>query len=142
MISAFWATGCGYRYEPGDLYRDGENKGIVIDTDDAGNVKLIMSLDEISGIDADSATKWATSTGNGWRLPTKNEIEKIRKYKALSNKTLNRKKMPPVLSGHTFYWTSTPCSESHTYACGPDGTKCYFSTNASVQYRARAVKEI
>ena len=92
---------------------------------------------------ADSAFIWAEQfDGGGWHLPTKEEMTTIRKYKNLVNSTLERKGYNTILTNHTFYWTGTPCSESHTYACGPDGIKCYFNQNLSSCYRARAVKRI
>lgn len=136
-------AGCSKGYELGDFYSNGDLKGIVVAADADSQPSLILSLDEVTGLDADSAAQWAASLYDGsWRLPTKDEIEVVKKYKYLINKTLQRKKMPPVMMGHSFYWTSSPCSESHTYASGPDGTRCYFNSNASPHYCVRAVKEI
>lgn len=143
LLLLLTAVGCRQGYEPGDYYKSGGISGIVVDVDADGNAKLLMSLEEVQDIDADSASKWAAQLGDGsWRLPTKDEMGKVRKYRALINKTLEHKKLPAVLSGHTFYWTATPCSKSHTYACGPDGIRCYFSTNASPFYRARGVRSV
>lgn len=136
-------AGCSGKYEIGDLYKDKDTKGIVVKVDGDGRAQLVMSLDEAVNIDADSAFIWAEQfDGGGWHLPTKEDMATIRKYKNLINSTLERKGYNTILTNHTFYWTGTPCSESHTYACGPDGIKCYFSQNASSNYRARAVKRI
>ena len=133
---------CNRHYEPGDYYNK-EDKGIVLAVDAEGNAVLLMSLEEAKDIDVDSAAKWALTVGDGnWQLPTKDEMTILKKYKSLVNKTLEYKKQPTVLTGHTFYWTSSPCSETHFYACGPDGIKCFFKTNASPHYRARAVKNL
>lgn len=143
LISVLIFAGCDSKYELGDYYKSGDTKGIVVQVDAEGNPLLILSLFEAENVDADSAQNWvATLEGEGWQLPDKGEMEQINKYKSLINKTLERKGMPTILKNHTFYWTATPCSESHTYACGPDGTRCYFNQNASPLYRSRAVKKL
>lgn len=132
---------CGREYSVGDIYSDGDVKGVVLRVDDSNSPLLLLSLDEISGIDADSANVWASSLGDGeWRLADRQEMEIVRKYRALINNTFERKSYPKVLEGNTYYWTSTPCSESHVYACGPDGVRCYFKSNNTKLYRARAVR--
>lgn len=142
MISLLVLAGCG-KYEIGDLYKDGDTRGVVVQTDNEGNALMVMSIDEAVDIDADSAARWVeTLVGEGWHLPEKGEMAQIKKYKSLLNKTLERKGFSTILTNHTFYWTATPCSESHTYACGPDGIQCYFNQNASPFYRARGVKMI
>ncbi len=136
-------AGCNGKYEMGDFYNDKDTKGIVVQVDNDGRAMLVMSLDEAVDIDVDSAARWAGQIdGNDWRLPTKEEMNAVRKYKNVINSTLERKGCPTILTNHTFYWTGTPCSESHTFACGPDGIKCYFNQNHSSCYRARAVKRI
>ena len=143
IISLLFLAGCSGKYEPGDYYKVGNVKGVVVQTDDNGCVVMLMSLDEAVNIDADSAARWVeTLDGDGWRLPGKSDMEQIRKYKSLINKTLERKELPTILTNHTFYWTATPCSDSHTYACGPDGLRCYFNQSASPFYRARGIKTI
>ena len=140
-ISLFALAACNRAYEPGDYYGK-EAEGIVLAADSEGNATMLVSLVEAKDLDADSAAKWAASLGEGWYLPSKEEMALLKKYKSLANITLDYKKMPPMLTGHTFYWTSTPCSGSHHYALGPDGIRCYFKTNASPCYRARAVKRL
>lgn len=135
--------GCSGGYELGDYYHAGGEKGIVLAVDDGGKVTMLMSVDEAHDLDSDSAMKWASNYADGsWHLPSKEEMAVIKKYKSLMNITIGHKKLQPVMAGHTFYWTSTPCSESHTFACGPDGIRCYFNTNTSPFYRARAVKTL
>ena len=140
-ISLFALAACNRAYEPGDYYGK-EAEGIVLAVDTEGNATMLLSLDEAKDLDADSAAKWAASLGEGWYLPTKEEMALLKKYKSLVNITLERKKLPALLAVHTFYWSSTPCSDSHQYALGPDGVRCYFKTNASPYYRARAVKKL
>ena len=135
-------TGCGGKYELGDYYsRDGV-KGVVVAADDDGGATMIMSLFEASNLDSDSAKLWAEGLEDGWRLPTADEMKIVNKYKSLINITLRNHNEPTILTGHTFYWTSTPAEQSHVYACGPDGVKGYFYNNKSPHYRARAVREL
>lgn len=139
MISLLILSGCSGKYEIGDYYKNGDTKGIVIKNE--SDVLMVMSIDEAVNIDADSAARWASSyDGEGWSLPNKAMMGQIKKYKSVINKTLERKGLPTILTNNTFYWTETACSESHTYACGPDGIQCYFNQNSSPYYRARAVK--
>ena len=136
-------SACSRSYMPGDFYSEGGLKGIVVTADEQGKPTLLLAPEETKGVTAAEAKEWVESYGDGgWHLPTKEEMEQVKKYKTLINKTLEQKKQPVVLTNHTFYWTSTPCSESHTYACGPDGLHCYFSTNNSPYYRGRGVSEM
>lgn len=133
---------CGRSYEPGDLYSCDSVNGIVLQTNENGAPTMLLSIEEASNINADAALQWAESLGNGWHLPDNEEMKIIKKYKSLINITAEREKISPVLTNHTFYWTSTPCSESHVNAFGPNGLRCYFRTNASPYYRARAVTAV
>ena len=136
---SLFLQGCSISYECGDMFKVDGKQSVVVQVDDAGMPLMLLSLDEAVDIDADSAARWATSLGEGWSLPTKEEMEYLKKYKSLINIKLEKKGESPFLKNQTFYWTSTDCSESHTYACGPQGIKCYFNTNSSHLYRARAV---
>ena len=134
-------TACGH-YEVGDYYRKGALKGLVLELDDEGRPALVLSLDEATDLDADSANAWCRGYDDGsWRLPDKREMTQIKKYRSLLNQTLGRKG-EQLLGTNIFYWTSTPCSETHIYARGPLGIKCYFRSNHSAQYRCRAVRTI
>lgn len=142
VIGTLLMAGCARNYEPGDYY-SGEGYDAVVVTVDAENQPLmLMSLDEASSLSADSAMRWVETLGEGWRLPDKNELSKMERVRSLINNTLQKKGLPKVFVDFTYFWSSTPCSESHTYACGPDGLNCYFSENASSSYRARGVRNI
>lgn len=137
LTSILALVGCGC--EVGDFCEEGGVKGIVLSLDDEGNPDMLLSVDEAVNISADSAAKWAESLSSGWRLPTKEEFVTVKSCKSIINERLKNKGLPMLLSPGTFYWTSTECSPSHVNACGPDGIRCYFRTNASGFYRARAV---
>jgi len=129
-------SSCKRSYRVGDLYHQ---QGIVVSVDADGQPTMLLSLDEQRNLDADSALRWAATLDAGWSLPTKEQWELVRKQRILLNRTLDDKHLPAVVRGHTFYWSSSACSPSHTYACGPDGVRCYFRTNRSDLYRARAI---
>ena len=138
----FLLSGCTGVYEPGDSYKGDGYEAVVVSVDDDNQPVIVMSLDEASTLSADSAMRWAEGKGEGWRLPDRSEMSMIDRVRSLINTTLERKGLPPVLKDATYYWSSTPCSETHTYACGPDGVGCYFSENNSSSYRARAVRKV
>ena len=146
FVVSFFFTGCSGEQRVGDLYKDGDIKGIVVSVNSEGHPTMILSLDEAVALNADSAVVWAsnlqTVNGTKWTLPTKEEMILLRKYRSLINNTLRDKKLPLFLENGTFYWTSTPCSESHCNACGPDGVRCYFKMNDTYSYRARGVMRI
>ena len=130
-------------YEVGDYYHKGDLSGVIITLNEEGMPSLLLSLGEAKDLNADSALAWSANYDDGsWRLPDKREMTLINNYKSLLNATLQRKEAPQLFGSNTYYWTSTPCSESHTYACGPMGVKCYFRSNHSPLYRARAVRSI
>jgi len=140
LLSAF--AGCSRHYEVGDYFKKGSLAGVVVDVTPEGGI-LLLSLDEACALDADSAAVWASSFGDaGWHLPDKEEMQQIRRHRSLINQTLENRGLGKILTNHTFYWTSTACSASHFFACGPDGIHCYFSTNNGSLYRARAVRTI
>ena len=143
LLSSALLVGCKSSYAPGDYYSLDGDKGVVVSVDADAQPLLIISLDEVSALDADSALRWGLENeAQGWRLPDKDEIALVNKYKTLINRTMEKHHAPLVLVNHTFYWTSSPCSPTHTYACGPDGLNCYFNQNNSHSYRARKVKNL
>lgn len=142
MMGSTSLSSCRRGYEPGDIIKVDGRRCVVADVDSDKHPVLLLSLEEASDLDADSAARWASTVmgDTNWHLPTREEMERVRKYKSMINMALEKKGEPTILRNHTFYWTSTQCSESHTYACGPIGLQCYFKTNHSTNYRARAVK--
>ena len=143
---AAFLTGCDGGQRVGDIYKNGDIKGIVVSVNSEGQPTMILSTDEAVALNADSALIWASKlqsdNGTEWTLPTKEEMVLLKKYKSLINNTLRNNKLPLFLENGTFYWTSTPCSESHCNACGPDGVRCYFKKNDTYSYRARGVMRI
>ncbi len=136
LLGVIVLVGCGGAYETGDYYSVNGVKGVVVTATD--NALLVVSLDEARGLNADSALAWGDGPEE-WHLPSKTEIEQLWRFRSAINQTLERKGMGRIFGSHTFYWSSTECSPSHVYACGPDGVKCYFRSNKSHLYRARKV---
>ena len=142
IFSVLLLSSCTSVYEPGDIYKGNGYEAVVFAVDADNRPVAVMSLDEASSLDADSALRWVEEKGDGWRLPDRKEIAMIDRTRSLINATLERKGLPPVMKNATYYWSSTPCSETHSYACGPDGVGCYYNENNSSVYRARAVRTI
>lgn len=133
-------AGCQRSYTVGDLYRSNEGNGIVVTTDSTGAAQLILSVDEIADRAWDSAMALQDTAAQGWRLPTSEEMKTLYAARIALNEALTDRDMPKIFGSRTWYWTSTPCSETHAYAWGPDGLKCYYKENSSPLYRVRMVK--
>ena len=136
FISLAALTACGGGYKVGDMYK---RQGVVVAVDGQGMPTMLLALDEQANLDADSAQRWAATLEQGWQLPSHDQWEQIRKQRTLINRTLADKGLPLVAKGQTYYWSSTPCSATHYYACSPDGIRCFFHSNKSNSYRCRAV---
>ncbi len=87
------------RYKKGDLYQEDEKKGVVIKHD--GNRILIIALTGYFG-------PWPRQYANskeGWRLPTRDELEYILSNKADVNSCLSSFGGAPIRSG-VYYWSA------------------------------------
>lgn len=142
FVMLFCACGSDKGYKAGDFYDEGGVEAVVVTADSTGVATMLMSVAEAKDIDADSAKLWASSLGEGWTLPTSEEMNLLYRNRSYINETLEGKKLPTLFGLNTYYWTSTPCSESHVNARGPDGIKCYLASGHSACYRARAVKKL
>ena len=101
------ASACSDSYETGDKYNTSDYEGIVVQVDDEGNPLMIISMVEASNINADSAARWAEGLNEGkensqWHLPSAEEMTVVKRAKAMINKSLENKKMSPILENHTF----------------------------------------
>ena len=136
-------TACSNDAHVGGMYSKGQVKGIILDVSDDGVPSLVLSIDEISGIDADSAARWAAGySDGGWRLPTVDEARLIEKNRYVINGYIEKRGLKVIGNEGNFYWTGTDCSKTHVNALGPYGVRCYFRTNSSNSYRARAVRQL
>lgn len=88
-------------YKVGDLYDDGFKKGVVFEVSDDGKSGKIVSLEERT-LNWDRAKEWCASLGDGWYLPTKEELKTLYKAKTSVNDTLKANGLS-LLSG--YYWS-------------------------------------
>ena len=89
-------------YEVGDYYSRGDVSGLVLKVDDEGAPLMLLSMDEVADLDADSALLWGTTYDDGgWRLPDKEEMAYINKYRSLVNATLARRQEPQMMGPNT-----------------------------------------
>lgn len=151
-LLALGLAACQREVAVGDIYRDGSLKGIVVELDSEGHPTMLLSLEEASGLCADTALMWADALNqNGeevqWVLPDYEQMNIVAQHKVEINAAAASRGEAKVLPNRSWYWTSTPCANefcpscpvTHVYALGPDGLRCYFKENHSALYRARAV---
>lgn len=131
-------------YKPGDLYDENGVRGVVFYVNEDGNGGLIMSMDQAYlqwsteyvwvnctssrgdwhtedmlklGADKYPAAKWCADHGEGWYMPSSDELRKM--WSAVSNGTLsfdaefvklyNDKLTDPILED--YYWSSNEIME-------------------------------
>lgn len=124
----------------GDAVKQDGVRCFVATVDDQGQPTLWMTTEEIVGVTADSAARWAAALGTPgeWTLPTKEQMLQLTADREVFNETASRKGLPAVFARTSFYWTGTATDDTHIWAWGPYGLRSYFAADA--HYRARAVK--
>ena len=94
-------------YEVGYYYNRDGKQGVVYEVKNGGRKGRIISLDE-TRYSWNDAKSWCRGKGDGWYLPSKDELLVVYSNKSLVNKTLADKgeelKSP-------MYWTSTEYNE-------------------------------
>ena len=94
-------------YEVGYYYNRDGKQGVVFEVKNSGRSGKIISLDETKD-SWDDAKSWCRDKGDGWYLPSMDELLVVYSNKSLVNKTLADKgeelKSP-------MYWTSTVYNE-------------------------------
>ena len=91
-------------YQLGDYYNRNGNKGVVIEISNGGRNGKMLSLDETE-CSWSEAMQWCRNHGDGWRLPTKDELLAIYRNKLDINYWLTRYKGGKLKDG--IYWSST-----------------------------------
>lgn len=95
-------------YEVGYYYNRDGKQGVVFEVKNGGRNGKIISLDETEDSWND-AWSWCRGKGNGWYLPSKDELLVVDSNKSLVNKTLADK--GAKLGSDSSYWTSTASHE-------------------------------
>ena len=91
-------------YQVGDYYNRDFNKGIVFDVTNGGRNGKILSLDETNCSWSD-AKQWCRNHGDGWYLPTEDELKEIYRNKQNVNKGLRKYNREGL--EYSPYWSST-----------------------------------
>ena len=102
-------------WKVGDIYNVNGIKGIVFVVSSNGQHGRIVSLDELNKVSWYSAKQWCESYGEGWRLPTLQELELIYKNIELINELLFFEDKPQL---GWFVWSSNEYSSSCCYSLG------------------------
>lgn len=91
-------------YRVGDYYNENGKRGVVFAVTPDGQHGKIIDLTNLGEMPWSSAVQTCNNLGNGWRLPTRDELLAIYKVKSTLNQTL-------AAVGDTieygFYWSST-----------------------------------
>ncbi|MBQ1214010.1 MAG: DUF1566 domain-containing protein [Tidjanibacter sp.] len=101
----FGLDGFVKHYKVGSYYNVDGKKGVVFEVSDDGLSGKIISLKEGHYLDWDEACDWCASLGNGWYLPTKDELLTISENLYELNATLERRDGEKI--GNSWYWSST-----------------------------------
>lgn len=90
------------RYEEGDLYEEGGEKGVVVKRGEQG--LLIVKMNDMFG-------SWPGyyAEGDGWRLPTRSELSYIQSNRDLVNRYLDAHGGSRIRTG-VYYWSSSGSS--------------------------------
>ena len=124
-------------YQIGDYYNRNGNKGVVIEISNGGRNGKILSLDETE-CSWSKAKQWCRNHGDGWRLPTKDELLVIYTNKLDVNYWLKR--CNSGILKDSWYWTSTEYNSDYAWLVGMnDGDTSYYAK--SYHYYVRAVYE-
>lgn len=114
-------------YEVGYYYNRDGRQGVVFEVTNGGRSGKIISLDETYDCWG-SAMSWCRGIGDGWYLPSKDELLVVYSNKSLVNKTLTGK---GVTLDSAWYWTSTAKNEIRAWSVSMSdgGTQGEFNYN-------------
>ena len=99
-------------YEVGYYYNRDGKQGVVFEVKNGGRNGKIISLDKTND-SWDDAKSWCIDKGDGWYLPSKDELLVVYSNKSLVNKTLADKGEKLKSGGH---WTSTEYDDHESWA--------------------------
>ncbi len=122
-------------YSVGDYYNENGKEGVVFEVSDGGRHGKIVSLDETEAT-WDSAKEWCQNKGDGWYLPSKDELLTIHGCKSEINNTLNKNNAEGISKGR--YWSSTEHREHFAWYV----VMGYGDTGNSDKYSSRYVRAV
>jgi hypothetical protein len=132
----FGLDGFVKHYKVGSYYNVDGKKGVVFEVSEDGLSGKIISLTEPSyQLDWDEACYWCASLGNGWYLPTKDELLTIYENLDKLNATLERRDVEKI--GNYYYWSSTEYNADRAWLVNVyDGITFYNGKNGRSYVRA------
>ena len=140
-----------YDYNIGDYYDDGKNKGLIVELKRDGTPAKIMSLKfERHGDGSwNDEDKYFKEKGNGWYMPSQEELMRAWSYHEEIDKTVDSLKEKGVDADHictyndnVYYWcwSSSGYSSDIARAVGTGSGRVYSTTksgtNAGCRVRA------
>lgn len=144
ILSLLSLAGCGEtgkgKLSIGDVCIQNGHQAVVVRAKSDGKSGLLMSAEDING-DWYEAQDWVASLGEGWRLPTKRELQMIYNMKDMLNAALWESGMT-ILSNES-YWSSEGAAEIYGNVYIVDmtfGSVGYWEKNNRFFY-ARAVSD-
>ena len=120
-------------YQLGDYYNRNGKRGVVIEIRNGGRNGMILSLGEMWC----DQYEWLRNHGDGWRLPTKDELEAIYLNKRDINYWLTRCKGTKL--GNDRYWSSTGYEKDSSCAWAvymSNGSTDYYSQDRDFYVRS------
>ena len=136
----FGLDGFVKHYKVGSYYNVDGKKGVVFEVSDDGLSGKIISLTQPDHyLNWYEACDWCTSLGNGWYLPTKDELLAIHENLDKLNATLGRRDVEKI--GNYWYWSSTlyGTSTDYMWVVNVDDGITYNNFKGSRSYYVRAV---
>lgn len=95
------------KWQIGDIYDVDGTKGIVFAVTEDGAHGRILSFDQLIDCSWDEAKQWCSELGEGWRLPTVQELHIIGiiRKDLVFNQALLFAGAQPILWGEYYYWS-------------------------------------
>ncbi len=112
-------TSAGYQYRIGDIVQVGGELGVVFSVTTDGKHGKILSLVRTE-CDWWAAKRWCSQLGNGWKLPTENELHAIYNKLNIINSTIVANGYPTM--GGDYWSCEEKNSESAWYVYMGNGT--------------------
>lgn len=137
-------TNRGERYEIGSLYDVNGKKGVVFEVSSNGKHGKILSLNR-SGNSMlwDDAKAWCKGQGEGWYLPSLDELWTVYRCKVKLNKTLENVKSSNPIESY-YLWSSSSYEYddnlyyffdmTNSYTTYGDPQNCYNYTRAVCEF--------